>query len=227
MSKVLVIGADKGNVGSSCYHALESYGFDIDAPHFPEFDASSPTMVTELNLSGYQHLVLCNAFVEVKELRHQSYVSISEIVNCTLMASVYMTKRFLECTQYRSDVRRVVTIGSHSAEWPNRWLGPYCAAKAGLNQFVKCMQREYGHEGYRFFCINPGPIGTSFQERLVEGTAQITKQKPSEVKGTVLSRSGLGRMLTPREVGQFAAQLVHGNYDWMCGNPIPFTGGQR
>jgi NAD(P)-dependent dehydrogenase (short-subunit alcohol dehydrogenase family) len=203
-------------------------GYTVSKPHYPTFDISDPVAVADYDLSDYQHLVLCNGYAQVSDLREQSYAQITKIIFDNLIGSIYMTKKFLQDTSSTEGPKRVVTIGSHSAEWPNRWLGPYCAAKAGLNQFVKCMQREWGGQDYYFFCINPGPIvDTNFQNMMVKETSALMKIEPEDVITMVETRSGINKQLTAKEVGSFAAQLACGKFDWLAGNPIPFTGGQR
>ncbi len=53
-----------------------------------------------------------------------------------------------------------------------------CAAKAGVNQVVKCLAMEWGHQGIRVNAVSPGPIGdTEGMLRLAPNEAQIQSSK--------------------------------------------------
>jgi NAD(P)-dependent dehydrogenase (short-subunit alcohol dehydrogenase family) len=49
-----------------------------------------------------------------------------------------------------------------------------CAAKAGVNQVVKCLAMEWGHEGIRVNAVSPGPIGDT------EGMARLAPDPAME-----------------------------------------------
>jgi NAD(P)-dependent dehydrogenase (short-subunit alcohol dehydrogenase family) len=75
-----------------------------------------------------------------------------------------------------------------------------CAAKAGLDQMMRCLALEWGREGIRVNSIAPGPIAGT------EGMARLTPTVDAEARLT--STIPLGRYGDVRDVADLALFLV-------------------
>ncbi len=74
----------------------------------------------------------------------------------------------------RSPGASLVAITAGQAVKPMMHQIHACAAKAGVNQVVKCLAMEWGHQGIRVNAVSPGPIGDT------EGMARLAPDPAME-----------------------------------------------
>jgi NAD(P)-dependent dehydrogenase (short-subunit alcohol dehydrogenase family) len=84
----------------------------------------------------------------------------------------------------RSPGASLVAITAGQAVKPMMLQIHACAAKAGVNQVVKCLAMEWGHQGIRVNAVSPGPIGDT------EGMARLAPDPAMEAayKGRIALR---------------------------------------
>jgi NAD(P)-dependent dehydrogenase (short-subunit alcohol dehydrogenase family) len=58
----------------------------------------------------------------------------------------------------------VINISSGLARMGFPRFSAYCASKAGLEQLSRCLAEEFGPQGLRVACLDPGVMDTSMQE---------------------------------------------------------------
>jgi NAD(P)-dependent dehydrogenase (short-subunit alcohol dehydrogenase family) len=81
-------------------------------------------------------------------------------------------------THLRTPGASLVAITAGQAVKPMMFQIHACAAKAGVNQVVKCLAMEWGHEGIRVNAVSPGPIGdTEGMIRLAPNEAMVKASK--------------------------------------------------
>lgn len=92
----------------------------------------------------------------------------------------------------------VVALGSEAADHPLGMMGAYAASKAALTTFVRTLAVEVGARGVRANVVSPG---------LIEGPGMAARV-PKAQRDAFLSRTPLGRLVTPREVANAVAFLL-------------------
>jgi glucose 1-dehydrogenase len=95
---------------------------------------------------------------------------------------------------------------------------PYVVSKGGINQLTKVMALSLAPHGIRVNAIGPGTILTELARSAVLGNAEAERK--------ILSRTPLGRMGEPSEIGSVAVFLASGEASYLTGQTIYPDGGR-
>lgn len=95
----------------------------------------------------------------------------AELVNALrvgLEAPMLLCSAFLHATQHWTLPRKVLNISSGLGRRAMASQGAYCAAKAGMDHFTRCMALDEAHQphGARVCALAPGVIDTAMQAQL-------------------------------------------------------------
>ena len=96
-------------------------------------------------------------------------------------------------------------------------IAPYVVSKGGINQLTKVMALALADQGIRVNAIGPGSINT-------EVLASVVSDK--EALGKVLSRTPMGRIGEPEEIGRIAVFLASDDASYVTGQTIYADGGR-
>jgi len=112
----------------------------------------------------------------------------------------------------------VVCVSSTAAVMPFPWLAAYCAAKGGLEQFVRTAADELASARVRVNAIRPGMTRT-------EGTGAMF-DAPSVVQ-PFLDQIPMGRTGLPDDIGRGVRFLAGPESGWMTGQSFAIDGGHE
>ncbi|MFH1946578.1 MAG: (S)-benzoin forming benzil reductase [Candidatus Magasanikbacteria bacterium] len=86
-------------------------------------------------------------------------------IDINLTAPILTTGLFIKNTNHLNIEKRIINISSGAANKAYHGWGPYCASKAGLNIFSKCVSLEQKTRKYpvKLFSVAPGVIDTEMQ----------------------------------------------------------------
>jgi NAD(P)-dependent dehydrogenase (short-subunit alcohol dehydrogenase family) len=90
---------------------------------------------------------------------------------------------------------------------------PYSAAKAGLQNLMKNLAAEYGHQGLRFNLVAPGTIRTRVWDTQPGSLDRLKRLYP------------LGRVGEPEDIAAAVAFLASADAAWITGTTLPVDGG--
>ncbi|WP_048440093.1 SDR family NAD(P)-dependent oxidoreductase [Caenimonas sp. SL110] len=98
---------------------------------------------------------------------------IAQAMRVNLEAPMLLTSAFLRATQAWTGQRKVLNISSGLGRRAMASQGPYCAAKAGLDHFTRCVALEEAGQpnGAKVSSLAPGVIDTDMQIQLRSGDA--------------------------------------------------------
>jgi NAD(P)-dependent dehydrogenase (short-subunit alcohol dehydrogenase family) len=125
-----------------------------------------------------------------------------------LLGPYYLTHYALP--QLRANNGRVITVSSGSALRPDVGWSAYCAAKAGVNLFMRSVAAE--EPTITAIAYRPGKLDTPMQATIREdGLAGM----PPEIHAQFISFYENGELLPPRESGlPLAALALYAPIDW-------------
>jgi benzil reductase ((S)-benzoin forming) len=132
-----------------------------------------------------------------------------------LEAPMLLTGAFLRATAGWSAVRKVLNISSGLGRRPMASQAAYCAAKAGMDHFTRCVALEQADlpHGARVCSLAPGVIDTDMQVQL--RTADDARFPD---RGTFAGLKEKGMLSTPEEAAaRVLAYLARGDFG---SNPV-------
>ena len=121
---------------------------------------------------------------------------LAEAMRVDLEAPMLLTGAFLRATAGWQAQRKVLNISSGLGRRAMASQGPYCAAKAGLDHFTRCvaLEEEKQPNGARVCSLAPGVIDTDMQVQLRGADAQ---QFPD--RGNFVGLKEKGMLTSPSE----------------------------
>ncbi len=116
-----------------------------------------------------------------------------------------------------NDRGRIVNISSGLTRFTFPGRAIYGPMKAAVEALTRYMALELGPRGIAVNVVAPGPIATDF-------SGGVTRDNP-EVNKALSSRTALGRVGGPEDVGPVIASLLSENFGWVNGQRIEVAGG--
>ncbi len=139
--------AEEDQVASAVAVASEGIGLDIAV-----LAAGTGTLgpVTSLPVEEWRRVVDCNLTGTFLGLKHAA-------------AAMVATGRG----------GAIVTISSIAGLRSHRWMGPYCASKAGIDSLVEVAADELGRQGVRVNSVRPGLVQTDLGDHLINAPGVV------------------------------------------------------
>lgn len=122
------------------------------------------------------------------------------------------------CVPHMKPGASFVFISSTAARLAFARLASYCAAKAGLEQFMRAAANEYGPKGIRFNCVRPGLTHTDGLDAAFA--------RPGYVEG-FLPYIPLGRTGLPNDIAEAVRYLAGPESAWVTGQSFAADGGNE
>ncbi|MCG8359166.1 MAG: SDR family oxidoreductase, partial [Kiloniellales bacterium] len=111
----------------------------------------------------------------------------------------------------------IVNMSSVNAVMAIPNITPYVVAKGGVNQLTKVMALSLADKGIRVNAVGPGSIETEVFKTVATDKAAVNR---------ILSRTPLGRVGAPEEVGRVAVFLASDDSSYMTGQTLYPDGGR-
>lgn len=113
----------------------------------------------------------------------------------------------------------VINVSSISAITPPATTSVYSATKGAVDVITRVLAQELGSKKVRVNSLSPGLVET-------EGTRTLGTVE-GEFKDSAVSRTPLGRVGQPDDIGRAAVFLASEDSGWITGEVIPVGGGVR
>jgi 3-oxoacyl-[acyl-carrier protein] reductase len=120
---------------------------------------------------------------------------------------------------------RILAIGSVSARQPIPGLALSNALRPAVVGYLKTLSQEVGREGITVNAVLPGYTATDRQVELSNAAAGRTGKSPDEVIAGWVGQTALGRMASPREIGEVVAFLASQEAAFVTGQALAADGG--
>lgn len=116
-----------------------------------------------------------------------------------------------------ADGGRILNVSSGLARFATPGYAAYAAAKGGVEVLTRYLAQELGPRGIAVNAIAPGAIETDFAGGLVRDDAGLN--------GMLASRTAMGRVGRPDDVGAAVASILAGGSQWITAQRIEASGG--
>jgi NAD(P)-dependent dehydrogenase (short-subunit alcohol dehydrogenase family) len=176
-----------------------AYFFPCDVRSRGEVDRAVAD--AELALGGFDGLVNnagVNAYFDAVAMTEEDWDSVFAV---DLKAAWMLAKAVLPQLIQRRGA--IVNISSIQARLTLRGFFPYAAAKAGLEGLTRSLALDYAPAGVRVNAVAPGYTDTYLVQEWLS-----LQDDPAATMESVLANIPLGRMATPREIGNVVAFLL-------------------
>jgi len=226
--KALIMGWADNNIGGAIERSLSDRYKDMRIFGIPHEDMAAEHIGDLHELSSFDTLVLVNGQTHLDWIENQPIEEIMNVVHNSLTASIVATREFVSATLSSSYRKHIVYVGSMAYNHVLNASAPYCAAKAGLAHFAKCMAWELAPKNYDVFCVHPSNTqGTPMTDKTIRGIMRYRDVSLSDAYDYWSAVLPKKHWLQPEEIGECVAALVSGKFQYLSGSPIELAGGQR
>lgn len=187
-----------------------------------QFDLSNISGVPELidqliQEHGHIDILVNNAGINLK--KEFTEVSDEEFQNILLVnvSVVFALSREVVKNMIQNGGGSIINISSMASQYGIPKVIAYTASKSAIEGMTRAMAVELSPKGVRVNCIAPGFIATDMSAKALNGDPE-RKQK-------VLSRTPMGALGDPADVGATALFLASDAAKYITGIVIPVDGG--
>lgn len=180
--------------------------------------SSIPGMVRHvMEKYGRIDILVNNAGVNMKkELTEVTDDEFYQVLHTNVRA-VFALSREVVKVMLEKGQGNIINISSMAAQYGLPKVIAYTASKTAIEGMTRAMAVELSPRGIRVNCIAPGFIATDMSERALNGDEE-RKQK-------VLSRTPLGKLGEPADIGEAALFLASERAKYLTGVILPVDGG--
>ncbi|MCK8521283.1 SDR family oxidoreductase [Aquimarina sp. D1M17] len=139
-----------------------------------------------------------------------------QFTNIHLKGVFFLTQHLLPLIQNGG---RIINVSSATTRYYIPGYALYATIKGSIETFTKYLAQEIGARGITANVIAPGPVETDFNGGMVRDN-----QKINEV---LSSKSALGRVGQPQDIGGIVAFLCSQESEWITGQRIEASGGMN
>jgi NAD(P)-dependent dehydrogenase (short-subunit alcohol dehydrogenase family) len=180
--------------------------------------AAIPALVQKI-IDAYGHIdiLVNNAGINMKkEFTDVTDEDFDQILHTNLKA-VFSLSREVVKTMLPLGKGNIINISSMASQYGIPKVIAYTASKSAIEGMTKAMAVELSPRGILVNCIAPGFIATDMSAKALNGDAE-RKQK-------VFSRTPLGRLGDPADIGDAALFLASDQAKYLTGVVLPVDGG--
>ncbi len=213
--RTIIIGRDpqklaaaQQELGDNCYPITHDLN---DLPTLPE-------LVRQIiSRFGQIDILVNNAGINMKkDFQEVTDEEFDNILHTNLKA-VFALSREVVKTMLPRRKGNIINISSMASQYGIPKVIAYTASKAAIEGMTRAMAVELSPDGILVNCIAPGFIATEMSAKALNGDPE-RKQK-------VFSRTPMGRLGDPGEIGDAALFLASDQASYLTGVVLPVDGG--
>ncbi len=232
---VALFGARDGNIGGTIAEGLKADGawcnkFDIESGS----DLTNQRTIKSIfnrDTKGwrpYDTLIVCQGYTSLNWIEHQDPKEIQKMIDVNLTSPITCISEFVASSIDLDRRKYIVIIGSMGGKAILNGSSPYCAAKAGINHFAKCISWELAPKGFDVFCVNPSNVeGTPMAEKTISELERYRGLSHDEAVDYWSASLPRADWLQASDIFECIKFLVSGKAGYLSGCSIDLAGGQR
>ena len=226
-SRVVVLGARPGNIGGTIADRLSSEDYKeviaIDRDYVDLANVSDLDLYKDTDI-----LIMCQGTTHIDWIENQTPEQMGRQLGDSLFSHIRQTNAFVRATINAPYKKSIIYIGSMAYRNILNGSSVYCAAKAGLNMFARCMAWELAPKGYDVYILHPGNVQNT-------PMAEFTKKELCRYRGLTPLEAELYwntgnpriTVLSAGDIATIVSEICDNKMTYAAGNPIDLTGGQR
>jgi NAD(P)-dependent dehydrogenase (short-subunit alcohol dehydrogenase family) len=214
--RTVIIGRTAGKLEAAC----AELGTDCIPVAADLTDLSSiPELVNKIiQKEGRIDILVNNAGINLKK----AFTEVTDAeflhIQTTNVAAVFALSREVVKCMLEKEIRgSIINISSMASQYGLPKVIAYSASKAAVEGMTRAMAVELSPGGIRVNCIAPGFIATEMSARALNGDP--------ERLGKVLSRTPMGTLGQPADIGEAALFLAGDAARFITGVVLPVDGG--
>ncbi len=180
--------------------------------------AAIPALVQKI-IDTYDHIdiLVNNAGINMKkEFTEVTDEDFDQVLHTNVRAVFALSREVIK-TMLPRGKGNIINISSMASQYGIPKVIAYTASKSAIEGMTKAMAVELSPRGILVNCIAPGFIATDMSAKALNGDTE-RKQK-------VFSRTPLGRMGEPADIGDAALFLASDQAKYLTGVVLPVDGG--
>lgn len=215
-AKVILVGRREVVLKQACHELGDQAHWIAGDVHDLAKKPSFPNQC-EAIFSSPVSILIHNAGVNAKLNSLQVTSEQFESILTINLTSAFLLTQALIPTMIKHGSGSIIMITSMAAIMGLPRVAAYTASKSALEGLVRTLAVEYGPMGIRVNGIAPGFIETEMTRKAFDGDP--------ERKNKVLSRTPLGKMGSPEDIGTAAVYLSSDAARFVTGIHLPIDGG--
>lgn len=185
---------------------LEYIEFDLSITE--HIDALAARLFAKISKSEVTGLYLINnagTLQPIGPIHKTNGEAIDQSIKVNTIAPMILTANFISWSQSLDIDKRILNISSGAGRNPYYGWSTYCAAKAGLDHFTRCVALEQSEleYGVKLASVRPGVIDTEMQEQIRASNEEDFKELQRFIQ---LKESG--ELLSPEAAADRMLELL-------------------
>ena len=229
----VVVGANKDNIGEAIVRRFNGSDlFDNTwAPDISMLDVKWDVDARDYFTRGsdVDVLVLSHGYTALDWIENMNPREIEEIVSVNLTGTILAVQAFVQATLDKPFRKRIIVIGSMAYRAVLNASAAYCAAKAGVAHFVRCMGWELTPKGFDIFAVHPSNTeNTPMTEKTIRELARFRQLDIEDARAYWASTNLMPRWLSAGDIAEVCHWLATTEAAaWLSGQQIDLPGGVR
>ena len=226
----IITGVSENNIGKAIVNELVNCTFSCKIFDVDNCDVRVDSHLFDIinDAEIPDTMILCHGYTHLDWIEDQPITSIEDAVTINMLSHMKLIKLFADRSVDLPYRKTIIVIGSMAANAVLNGSAPYCAAKAGLQHFIKCVAWELAPKAFDIYIINPSNVeDTPMTEHTIRELAGYRDISLDEAAAYWASSNPRGKFLTKKEIARLVSALACSEFPYLSGTPLNLTGGQR
>jgi NAD(P)-dependent dehydrogenase (short-subunit alcohol dehydrogenase family) len=153
---------------------------------------------------------------------------IEEIFAVNVVGSIRLIQAFVRATLDSEERKRIIVIGSMAYNKVLNGSSIYCASKAAMAHFVRCIAWELGPKAYDVFAIHPSNVlDAPMSEETIQGLMRYRNMSRAAAEAYWNDGTFRDQPLTKWEIADLVSYLFTPSSAYLSGTQLELAGGAR
>jgi NAD(P)-dependent dehydrogenase (short-subunit alcohol dehydrogenase family) len=180
------------------------------------------------NLHAHNALILCHGVMHLDWFENTPQEKIEEIFAVNVVGSIRLIQAFVRATLDSEERKRIIVIGSMAYNKVLNGSSIYCASKAAMAHFVRCIAWELGPKGYDVFAIHPSNVlDAPMSEETILGLMRYRNITRAAAEAYWNDGTFRDKPLTKWEIAELVHYLFTPTSAYLSGTQLELAGGAR